>query len=91
MLAGFSIFAIAMTTYLALRVRQRERELRLTIDTIPALAWHNLPSGGAEYVNKRWLDYTGLSLNKALGWDWSAACSRNSPGDRLASCPGRPG
>jgi hypothetical protein len=47
-----------------------ERELRLTLDWIPTLAWHARPDGFAEYLNKRWLDYTGLSLREALGWEW---------------------
>jgi PAS domain S-box-containing protein len=50
-----------------------ERELRLTLDWIPTLAWHARADGFAEYLNKRWLDYTGLSLQKALGWEWRKA------------------
>jgi PAS domain-containing protein len=41
-----------------------ERELRLTIDWIPTLAWHTRPDGYAEYLNRRWLDYTGLTLEE---------------------------
>jgi PAS domain S-box-containing protein len=47
-----------------------ERELRLTLDWIPTLAWHARADGFAQYLNKRWLDYTGLSLQEALGWEW---------------------
>jgi PAS domain S-box-containing protein len=47
-----------------------ESELRLTLDWIPTLAWHARADGFAEYLNKRWLDYTGLSLQEALGWEW---------------------
>jgi PAS domain S-box-containing protein len=68
-----SISAIAITTFLALRVWQQERQLQLTIDTIPTQAWHTRPDGFTEYLNKRWLDYTGLSLQEALGWDWKVA------------------
>jgi PAS domain S-box-containing protein len=50
-----------------------ERELRLTLDTIPTLAWRTGPDGFAEYLNKPWLDYTGLSLEQALGWEWQTA------------------
>jgi PAS domain S-box-containing protein len=52
------------------RLAEAERELRLTLDWIPTLAWHTRPDGFAEYLNKRWLDYTGLSLHEALGWEW---------------------
>jgi PAS domain S-box-containing protein len=50
-----------------------ERELRLTLDTIPTLAWRTRSDGFAEYLNKRWLDYTGMTLDQALGWEWQAA------------------
>jgi PAS domain S-box-containing protein len=56
-----------------------ERELRLTLDSIPTLAWRARADGFAEYLNKRWLDYTGFSLEQALGWEWQAA---SHPDDR---------
>jgi PAS domain S-box-containing protein len=68
-----SVAAIGIAAFLALQVKQRENELKLTIDTIPTLAWHARPDGKAEYLNKRWLDYTGLSLEQTLGWDWKVA------------------
>src|SRR5918999_1136669 len=40
------------------------------IDTIPTLAWSCRPDGTTEFLNQRWLDYTGLSLEEALGWGW---------------------
>ena len=46
--------------------RQKEDHLRLVIDTIPTMAWSILPGGAVDFVNQRWLDYTGLSLEKAL-------------------------
>src|SRR2546425_3081362 len=46
--------------------------LRMMIDTIPALAWSCRPDGTTEFLNQRWLDYTGLSLAEALGWGWKA-------------------
>jgi formate hydrogenlyase transcriptional activator len=41
--------------------KKSEAELRKIIDTIPTLAWCNLPDGSNEFVNQRWCDYTGLS------------------------------
>ena len=35
------------------------------IDEIPALAWSCLPDGSGEFLNKQWLDYTGLSTEAA--------------------------
>jgi formate hydrogenlyase transcriptional activator len=50
--------------------RRSEERLRRIIDTIPALAWCNLPDGSNEFLNQRWHDYTGLSPQEAHGWGW---------------------
>jgi len=42
------------------------------VDEIPALAWSCLPDGSGEFLNKQWLDYTGLSVEPAPGFDWTA-------------------
>lgn len=41
-------------------------EFRLVIDTIPAMAWAVLPDGKLEFLNRRWLDYSGLSVQEAM-------------------------
>jgi formate hydrogenlyase transcriptional activator len=46
--------------------------LRTMIDQIPTLAWSCRPDGSAEFVNQRWLDYTGLSMEEAVGSGWQA-------------------
>jgi two-component system sensor histidine kinase UhpB len=58
-----------MTTYatkLKALSRQEEDHLRLVINTIPTMAWSLLPDGAVDFVNQRWLEYTGLSLEEAL-------------------------
>ena len=45
--------------------------LRTMIDQMPTLAWSCRPDGSAEFVNQRWLDYTGLSMEEAVGWQAS--------------------
>jgi PAS domain S-box-containing protein len=47
-------------------LKRGEDRLRLVIDTIPTMAWSLLPDGAVDFVNQRWLDYTGLSLERAL-------------------------
>src|SRR2546428_11929432 len=54
-------------------LRRREDYLRLTIDTIPVLAWCTGPDGSTEFLNQRWLDYTGLAIEEARGWGWKVA------------------
>src|SRR6202140_4300278 len=56
-----------------LESRESEAQLRRIIDTIPSLAWCNLPDGSNEFLNQRWHDYTGLSPEEAHGWGWKAA------------------
>jgi PAS domain S-box-containing protein len=67
-------------TRLMSRVRKSFREiqalkdqLRLAIDTIPGLVWSALPDGSAEFLNQRWLEYTGLSLKEGLDWGGKVA------------------
>ena len=47
-------------------------QLQATLDSIPAMAYRTGADGLTEYVNKRWLDYTGVSLDETLGWQWLA-------------------
>jgi len=54
-------------------IKQSEVRLRTIIDTIPVMAWCALPDGFAEFHNKRWLDYTGLSDEQGRGWGWKTA------------------
>jgi len=35
--------------------------------------WTSLPDGYVDFLNQRWCDYTGLSLEKACGWGWNSA------------------
>jgi PAS domain S-box-containing protein len=54
-------------------LRASERNLKSIIDTIPALAWSARTDGSAEFLNRHYLDYTGLSAEQASGWNWTAA------------------
>jgi PAS domain S-box-containing protein len=47
-----------------LRVRQcrrEERKFREAIETIPTMAWIAGPDGALQFVNRRWVEYTGVS------------------------------
>ncbi len=41
-----------------------EETLRLIIDSIPAMIWTALPDGTRDFINRRWLEFTGLSLQE---------------------------
>jgi PAS domain S-box-containing protein len=49
------------------------QDIRLVVDTIPTLAWSARPDGSADFFNQRWLDYTGLAAQQALGSGWQVA------------------
>src|SRR2546430_9772876 len=53
-------------------LRRSEDQLRLVIDTIPALVWSASPDGSLDFLNRRWLEYTGISSEGGLGWAWAA-------------------
>jgi hypothetical protein len=50
-----------------------ERDLGSIINTIPMLAWSARPDGFCDFLNQRWLDFTGLSAEQARGSGWGAA------------------
>jgi formate hydrogenlyase transcriptional activator len=54
-------------------IRNSEARLRKIIDTIPTHAWCTLPDGAGIFWNRRWLEYTGLSLEVLRGWGWQDA------------------
>jgi PAS domain S-box-containing protein len=50
-----------------------ERNLATIINTIPTTAWTTRPDGYCDFLNQRWLDYSGMTAEKAQGWGWTAA------------------
>jgi PAS domain S-box-containing protein len=44
--------------------KRAQDHLRLVIDTIPALAWSLRPDAVVDFLNKRWVDYSGLTLEQ---------------------------
>ena len=55
------------------RLQRSERELQEVIETIPVMAWSASADGAAEFFNRRWLDYAGLSADQVQGWGWTSA------------------
>jgi PAS domain S-box-containing protein len=60
---------------------QRNDPLRSVIDTLPTLVWSTRADGSAEFFNRRWLDYTGMSAREALAGKWVESIH---PNDRTA-------
>jgi PAS domain S-box-containing protein len=54
------------------QLRNSERNLRTTIETIPAFVFSALPDGSMDFASRSWFDYSGLSPEEVFGWDWTA-------------------
>ena len=48
-----------------------DNPFQVMVNAIPTMAWCALPDGSVEFLNQRWHDYTGLSIEEAAGWGWS--------------------
>jgi PAS domain S-box-containing protein len=71
--AGFLVL-LGLGYELRMRQVQREsRQLRDVIETIPAYVWSALPDGSIDFINRRWLEFSGFSPDQALGWGWADA------------------
>ncbi len=68
-MAALIVLLAAVTTSSVDR-RQSEDRLRLVIDTLPSMVWSKSPDGSADFLNHRFREYTGLSVEDGLGWGW---------------------
>jgi len=99
----FRVFCVAI--FIALlwalyrwRVHQlkcQERRLREAVETIPALTFTTSSDGSNTFVNKRWTEYTGLSVEKTSGAGWQRAIHpedlvRHSERWRISVATGQP-
>src|ERR1700683_1119873 len=48
-------------------------DIRLVIDSTPALIHTGLPDGYLDFLNQPWLRYVGRSLGDLEGWKWTAS------------------
>jgi PAS domain S-box-containing protein len=51
--------------------KETEDRTRLIIDTVPAQLWTETPEGVVDYVSRRWIEYTGMTLEEAVGSGWN--------------------
>jgi PAS domain S-box-containing protein len=47
--------------------------IRTAADHIPGLVWTSLPDGYIDFLNLRWREFTGLTLEQSCGWGWQVA------------------
>jgi PAS domain S-box-containing protein len=74
-LCVLAFFTLLWAAY-QMRVRQlqeQENKFRDAIETMPALAFIADPNGNRTFLNRGWLEYTGLSSDQASGSGWEKA------------------
>ena len=75
------VLSVTGVTYNITDRRRTEKQLRLVIDTIPAMSWSTLPDGANDYCSKGWLEYTGMKPGTEFEYGWLDAFH---PDDRAA-------
>ncbi|MCI0624159.1 MAG: PAS domain S-box protein [Acidobacteria bacterium] len=53
-------------------LRRSEDRFRSVIDAIPGLVWSAKVDGFIDFLNQRWIDYTGFTLEQIKGWAWTS-------------------
>ena len=48
-----------------------EDEFRKIIDTVPVLVTRATPDGALDFINNRWLEFLGVSMETVNGWGWT--------------------
>jgi diguanylate cyclase (GGDEF)-like protein/PAS domain S-box-containing protein len=48
-----------------------EEEFRTLAESMPQIVWITRADGWIIYINQRWMDYTGLTLEEGLGHGWN--------------------
>jgi PAS domain S-box-containing protein len=54
-------------------LKVHEGRLQDVVETIPAMTFTTLSEGSCTFVNKRWTEYTGLSVEQSSGTGWQTA------------------
>ena len=63
-------------------LRASEASFRGIVEVVPSLLWRNDAGGNATWFNEGWLQYTGQTMEEALGSGWGQALH---PDDRAVS------
>ena len=75
-LSCFGAFVALFWALYRWRIRQlkgQEKRLRDVVETIPAMTFTALSNGFCTFVNKRWTEYTGLSVEQTSSAGWQRA------------------
>src|SRR4029077_5568916 len=76
-------------------VCRSEKDVRDVIETMPVIAFTALPDGSSVWINRRWVEYSGLSVGEKTGSGWQSAVHPDAlggygAGGRRARASGEP-
>jgi len=77
---GAAAFLALLWGLYQLRVREllrEEQKFREAVETMPALAFIARSDGNRTFVNRGWVEYTGLTVEQASGSGWQASIHRD--------------
>ena len=63
-------------------LRESEARVQSIANLVPDLLWDSEPDGSTHWYNQRWMEYTGQTIEQAIGWGWIDAIH---PDDRPGS------
>ena len=75
-LSALAVIGLLVAGIYRWRVHQfkgQEKNLRDVVETIPAMTFTALSNGFCTFLNKRWTEYTGLSVEETSGAGWQRA------------------
>ncbi len=68
-----SVFDIDDRREIEGRLGESEARLRTITNAVPAFVWFATPDGHIQYLNDRWYEYTGQTIDEALPDGWAQA------------------
>lgn len=63
---------------------ETETQLRLIVDTTPALIYSARPDGYIDFFNQQCLEFLGLPFEEISGWRWTKLVHPDDRGELLA-------
>jgi PAS domain S-box-containing protein len=72
-LAGIGLLVAGIHRWRLHQLRGQEKSLRDVVEAIPAMTFTASSDGFCTFVNKRWTEYTGLSIEKTSREGWQRA------------------
>jgi len=80
LLLAWLLFDLLNARVMARQLSNREEELRTMAEAMPQIVWIARPDGWNIFLNKLWMDYTGLTLEESLGHAWVKAVHPDDQG-----------